>query len=137
MRILVCGSRDWSDQLRVMQMLNRCDCKYGHFTLIHGHCKGADKLAGSYNADKLDNITIAVPARFKEQGRAAGPRRNTLMLEVGKPQLVLAFHDDLEHSKGTGNMVRQAREAGVPVVVITTKTPFNALASMLPEIPSA
>jgi len=29
----------------------------------------------------------------------------------------LAFHEDLNKSKGTANMVRQARKAGIPVVI--------------------
>ena len=35
------------------------------------------------------------------------------------PNLVLAFHDDIESSRGTKNMVAIARKAGVPVEVIT------------------
>jgi hypothetical protein len=57
------------------------------------------------------------PADWEQYGRAAGPIRNQQMLEA-KPDRVFAFHEDLEHSKGTGDMVRRARKAGVPVEVI-------------------
>jgi hypothetical protein len=42
-------------------------------------------------------------------------------LDEGKPDLVLAFHNDIEHSKGTADMVRRAARAGVRVEVITNK----------------
>lgn len=35
--------------------------------------------------------------------------------------LVLAFHDDLEHSRGTKDMVKRARAANVPVQIISSK----------------
>ena len=41
------------------------------------------------------------------------------MLDQGKPSLVLAFHDDIENSKGTKHMVKIAREAGVEVRIVT------------------
>lgn len=40
------------------------------------------------------------------------------MLDTGI-DLVLAFHNQIEVSKGTGDMVRRARRKGVPVEVIT------------------
>jgi len=39
------------------------------------------------------------------------------MLELGKPELVIAFQ--LNDSKGTKNMIQQAEKAGVPVKLIT------------------
>jgi hypothetical protein len=44
--------------------------------------------------------------------------RNVQMLEEGHPDLVLAFSDNLEESKGTAMMVKLAKDAGVPVYVI-------------------
>jgi argininosuccinate synthase len=37
------------------------------------------------------------------------------MLDHGHPDVVLAFHNDLENSKGTKHMVKIALESGVPV----------------------
>ena len=39
------------------------------------------------------------------------------MLEEGKPDKVLAFHEDIESSKGTKHMVKISQEAGIPVEV--------------------
>jgi hypothetical protein len=51
--------------------------------------------------------------RLGKARRAAGPIRNKQMLDEAKPDLVIAFPG------GTANTVRQVREAGVPVMVIT------------------
>lgn len=48
-------------------------------------------------------------------GRAAGPIRNKRMIVEGKPDLVVAFHDSLETSRRTRNMINQAISAGIPV----------------------
>ena len=39
------------------------------------------------------------------------------MLEL-KPDLVVAFHSDLERSKGTADMVRRARKEGIEVILV-------------------
>ena len=58
----------------------------------------------------------AIPCRlfladWTTHGRAAGPIRDQAMLDTGKPDLVVAFVGD----RGTADMVRRAREAGVLV----------------------
>jgi hypothetical protein len=35
--------------------------------------------------------------------------------------MVLAFHDDIDSSKGTRNMVEQAKKKGIPVRVYNSK----------------
>lgn len=60
------------------------------------------------------------PADWKRYGRAAGPIRNRQMLEEGKPDLIIAFHSNLAESRGTANMVKIARKAGIEVRVFTS-----------------
>jgi hypothetical protein len=135
-KILVCGSRNWSSRFYIAKLLDRCKQVYGDFTLIHGNCRGADKIAGDYAANTLELVTVAVPAKWAEQGRRAGPLRNTRMLKQGRPDLVLAFHNNVSTSKGTGDMVRQANEANVPVVIITTDKKTDEYFDILPEKPT-
>jgi hypothetical protein len=108
---------------------------------IQGGARGADSIAKRY-ADRLAeahaNVTsLTFPAKWYEHDRegltrvpcrcdpslemcrAAGPRRNRQMLDEGRPQAVYAFHDHLENSKGTRDMVTAADEAGVPVYVVS------------------
>jgi len=41
------------------------------------------------------------------------------MLTEGRPDMVLAFHDSITSSKGTANMIRIAKLAGVPVKLVS------------------
>ncbi|KKN01348.1 hypothetical protein LCGC14_1128740 [marine sediment metagenome] len=54
-------------------------------------------------------------------GKAAGPIRNKQMLDEGQPHLVLAFHDNIEESTGTKDMVKQAAKRGIETLVISHK----------------
>jgi hypothetical protein len=54
-------------------------------------------------------------ANWKLFGLSAGPIRNQQMLDEGKPDFVIAFHDNLYASRGTQDMVTRAMKAGVPV----------------------
>lgn len=110
MRVLVCGDRNWSDASLIAHHL----AKLEHAEIIEGEARGADRLA-RIEAEKLGYVVHKFPAQWGVYGKAAGVLRNKQMLDEGKPSLVLAFHDDLEHSKGTGDMVRRAKARGIPV----------------------
>jgi hypothetical protein len=84
--------------------------------IIEGGAKGADSIARDWAMSRQRPLLI-FPAHWDRYGRAAGPMRNKQMLEKGKPDIVLAYHNDLEHSKGTRNMVDQASKAGLEVIV--------------------
>ena len=78
--------------------------------VIHGGSSGADALAGRWA--HLASIPYTVyPANWERHGKAAGPLRNQRMLDEGKPDLVIAFPG----GRGTADMVRRAKEAGVEV----------------------
>jgi hypothetical protein len=113
MRILVCGDRNW----KRMDVIERELKKFPPGTVvIHGAAKGADTLGG-FVADKLGFKVIAFPAKWNIYGKGAGPVRNQQMLDEGKPELVLAFHENLSESKGTRDMVKRASGAGIKVEV--------------------
>mgnify|MGYP001570460813 CR=1 FL=1 len=114
MRVLVCGSRDWTDPEPILRELRALPP--GEVVVIHGAAQGADTIAG-VAARHLQFRVEVYPADWKRYGRAAGPIRNRQMLLVGRPDVVLAFHRDIDASSGTKDMVRQARRAGVPVRV--------------------
>lgn len=112
MRILVCGSRDWTDQTPIYRELSQ----YPPGTVvIHGACRGADQLAG-HVARMLSFEVLEFPADWS-LGKKAGPMRNERMLREGKPDVVLAFHPNVEWSHGTADMLRRAVRKGVPNVV--------------------
>jgi len=115
MRILVCGDRNWTDKKGVFEILDFYTHTFGEKAyIIEGFARGADKMAGEWAAARNAPLE-EFPADWVKYGRAAGPIRNSQMLREGKPDMVLAFHDDLEKSKGTADMVRRAKGAGLPV----------------------
>lgn len=82
-------------------------------TILHGGCKGVDILAHKYARERGMNVEI-YHAEWDKYGKAAGPIRNKKMLDQN-PHLVLAFHPDLNRSKGTMHMINIAKEKGVAV----------------------
>jgi hypothetical protein len=119
MRILVCGDRNWNNRDFLYGYLSGITKDYylGGITIIEGEARGADSMARDWA--ELFGINFELyPADWKLHGKAACPIRNRQMLNA-KPDLVIAFHNNIEQSKGTKNMVSIARKAGIRVEVIT------------------
>lgn len=114
MKVLVCGDRHYADRAAVFATLDDLNGRDGISLVIEGEAPGADTFGREWG--EVHNVPIArFPADWDKYGRAAGPIRNRQMLVEGQPDLVVYFHDDLAHSKGTADMVRQAMKAGVSV----------------------
>lgn len=118
MRVLVCGSRDYDNAAAMNTILLFVNATRGITAIIQGEARGADLMAKAW-AIKHNIRHIDFPADWKKYGKAAGPIRNKQMLDEGQPDLVLAFpkDGDLAATKGTKNMVYQAKEAGIEVVI--------------------
>ena len=107
MRAIVCGGRDYDHKETVFKTLSEIGVTF----LIEGGASGADATAADWA------LLFNVPSRrfnadWSAHGRAAGPIRNRQMLEEGKPDIVVAFPG----GRGTANMIKQARKAGVEVL---------------------
>lgn len=98
MRLLICGDRNWTNRDLIRKHILRLKPD----VVIHGACRGADTIAGEEALDLEVEQIVAFPAKWSLSPKAAGPIRNSLMLKLGKPDLVLAFHNDLDASRGTG-----------------------------------
>lgn len=120
MKIIICGGRDM-DRIDAWNYLERnlkdelaSATGFHQLTIdavIHGGARGADEAAGDWA--KSEHIPVIVcPADWKKHGNAAGPIRNRQMLEVHRPDYVVA----LPGGKGTASMIRLAESAGVPVI---------------------
>ena len=135
-RILICGDRNWTDVKAISKVLKGFD---PHTTvLICGMARGADIIAYQL-AKRMGMHVMEFPAEWKKHERSgpsyarcscpegadycpvAGPRRNRQMLKEGRPELVIAFHDDLYGKtergriRGTYDMVKIAKAKGVKV----------------------
>lgn len=114
-RALICGSRTWDDPYPIHQVIAALP---NEAVIISGIAEGADLLAQRW-ANHIGHPTAIFPAEWGKHGKAAGPIRNQRMLDEGDPDVVWAFIDKpLEESRGTADMVRRAKEAGVPVYVV-------------------
>lgn len=117
MRVLVTGDRNWDRRVPIRAALRKCVRASPEKVIVaEGGAKGADTCARDL-CDILGITHITYWANWNGHHKAAGPIRNRFMLEDFKPDLVLAFHPNLDESKGTADMVKRARKAGIPVVV--------------------
>jgi hypothetical protein len=125
--VIVTGGRDYANESFMKEELLGYDPSI--VIIRHGAASGADTLAGRV-ATELGFEVQPIPADWsgpcgidcrkghrRKRGNgsdycpAAGPRRNKLMLDLGA-DVVHAFPG----GTGTKDMIRQARERGIPTV---------------------
>lgn len=122
--VIVCGSRDWFDDVPIWNALQSL---HPATTVITGGASGADAIGHRIAVDRR-MASRSIPANWSKHGRAAGPLRNTEMLELlltFDERHVLAFRTRPD-SRGTNNMIDQARRAGVAVTIIDVESPAVA-----------
>lgn len=112
MKVLVCGSRTWTDDIAIRLRLTNLP---RGTTVLHGNARGADTIAATVAAS-LGLQVLSYPAQWDRHGRSAGYRRNVRMLNE-KPDLVIAFQRD--GSTGTQHVIDMARARGIPTEVYT------------------
>lgn len=112
-RILVCGGRDWSNWVMVSGCLDGFRNEYHlngkPIVIVQGGACGADFLAKRY-AIENDIPHEEFLAEWNKYGRAAGPVRNTRMLNSGI-DIVIAFPG----GRGTQDTVMKAEKKGIHV----------------------
>lgn len=132
-RVLVTGSRLWSDAARIERVLKgvREQDAFADATLVHGNARGVDQMAAAAWI-ALGGVALPFKARWSQCARAcppnhlkqgangrwycptAGHRRNQRMVDGGA-DLCLAFSRD--DSAGTNDCVRRCQGAGIPVLL--------------------
>lgn len=110
-KVIVCGGRDFAGEVYLNRQLSTFHTHTPITLLIEGGQTGADRLARHWAvANKVPLQTV--DADWNNLGRAAGPIRNGRMLREFQPDWVIAFPGN----KGTNNMKKQAKSAGVTVL---------------------
>ena len=111
MRVLVCGGRKYNNYINIEEELNQINRLNSIDCVIEGGYTGADNLAKQWAKTNGINVEEYKPD-WDKYGLAAGPIRNTQMLDEGKPDLVVAFLG----GAGTADMVIKAERAGIKVI---------------------
>ena len=112
MRILVCGGRDFTDRAQLYRTLDF----YNPSWIISGAARGADTLAADYA--KVRKLPLEeYPAEWDKHGKSAGFIRNKEMLDLGKPDKIIAFAG----GAGTANMIKQSKKAGVMTIEVPAR----------------
>ena len=107
--VAVTGGRTNRDRPGIYRKLDQLHAQHRFSLLIEGGARGADRLCREWAIERcVPHITI--PANWNTLGQKAGSIRNGQMLSLG-PNAVVAFRG----RDGTTDMVRQARERGIPV----------------------
>lgn len=117
-RVLVTGSRYWTDEATINEWLWRLPPTA---IIAHGDCRGADKIADRI-ARHLGLTVEKFPVDHAIDGPfpGAGPRRNGRMIDAFKPTRGLAFprFDRMwEPEGGTWDCMKQMWERTIPVTV--------------------
>jgi hypothetical protein len=112
MRVIVCGSRGWTDAGPIYDRLHQLA---PGTTVVHGGAKGPDTMAGRI-AMALGLPVEVHPAKWDAHGRRAGIIRNEHMAALGA-DLCLAFWDG--RSRGTANMIGTAQARNIPTEIVS------------------
>lgn len=115
-RVLVTGGRNFTDRPAMFRALDTLAQLFGPLFIIEGAARGADAAAARWAECRSSDPAVCsgrvtVPADWSRHGKRAGPIRNTEMLVLHRPNIVLAAPG----GTGTADMVRKAKAAGLPV----------------------
>lgn len=112
LRFIIAGGRDFDNYnllesfcYKVFEQLNIQDDD--KIIIIEGEAKGADTLARKF-AEENNFECLKFPANWDLYGKRAGYMRNLQMVNEGKADYLIAFHDG--QSPGTRNMIEIMRK---------------------------
>jgi hypothetical protein len=119
MRVLVTGSRSWTDRELIYRILRAGRTRYPDLVIVHGACPtGADRIADEAATDLYLGVERH-PADWQRLGRRAGYVRNAEMVDT-KPDLCLAFIHN--NSRGASMCADLAEKAGIRTFRYTRET---------------
>ena len=114
--LLVTGGREYQRKDTVYGVLDEHHKRMGIRLLVQGGATGADTFAKEWARSR--GVSCAIEKITKEDwakyGRAAGPRRNQLMLDKYKPRMVVQFPG----GRGTLDMLRKSFAAKCKVDMV-------------------
>jgi hypothetical protein len=119
MRVLITGSRTWSDYGEIQYRLEKLNEDLNNqsqkgFTLVSGACPdGADRMAETIAAYLGWTVELH-PADWERLGRKAGFVRNAEMVRTGADICLAFIHNG---SRGASMTAELAQKSGIPTEV--------------------
>lgn len=114
MKTIIAGSRTVKRKFTVLDAMNFCG--WDITEVVSGGADGVDKIGEALAIDS--NIPVKrFPADWSQYGKAAGPIRNRQMAAYA--DALIAVWDG--KSRGTANMIKEAKKAGLTVYVYEVK----------------
>lgn len=114
MKVIIAGGRDFTNYALVETAIKVSGFEISQ--VVSGKAKGVDTLGEVWAL--ANNVPVeAFPADWSQHGRAAGPIRNREMAEYA--DALIAIWDG--ESKGTANMIQQARNKKLDVFIYLVK----------------
>jgi hypothetical protein len=144
--VLVSGDRHWTDYVFIYDVMRELQRLYGkQLRIAQGLANGVDTLAAIaavalgiplIGPDEVEIPNLTRPAvtpvnlrgwaaKWDDQGKAAGPIRNAVMLKESGASLIVAFHDHIASSRGTRNMLDLANKKRIPAVLLSNRRVFT------------
>ncbi len=108
--VLVCGGRDYKGLSALYDYMDALHRSSPIHKIVSGGARGAEIMALQWALDR-GVAGEQYPANWQKHGKAAGAIRNQEMLDKEDVDCVVAFPG----GRGTADMIRKARIAGVPV----------------------
>lgn len=115
MKILICGGRDYTNQVQFYKFIRGFIAENGPIThIICGGQRGADDMAVKYANHRRIKLTT-YPAAWEKYGPGAGPIRNQIMLDANPD---ISFLIAFPGAKGTADMVTKAKNINLTVIEV-------------------
>ena len=121
-RIIVAGSRTFSDYPYLKSKIESYIAKHKdhRFVIVSGNANGVDKLGERFAFENGIELR-KFPAQWNLYGSQAGYLRNNQMIDFAKESpgdaVLMAFWNG--KSKGTKQMIKSAKKAGIQVCIFT------------------
>lgn len=128
--VMFSGSREFDDEVAVLVAL-RAIAEQGASVVV-GDARGLDEIVRRRCAEiGIDHVVYR--ADWKGEGKAAGVRRNQMMIDSGIARLIAFFGPNGE-TPGTRHAVDAAKRAGIPVMIFRGHTKTWDLTEAMPLV---
>ena len=112
MKIAISGSRNFTDQIKIDEVLNKY--KDVCTLIIHGGAIGVDSLSTVWAQKNKIKTEIIKPDYIKYPNKSAPILRNKIIID--KADILIAFWD--KKSRGTKSTIDFAIKKGIEIIII-------------------